>query len=121
MEWKDLPIDIQNRMLDYQEEQGNKRDSSVFERYIETNSNFGGFDWDHTKEGFEYWYEIVRAIPPKHISSYDDLIIGEYYWVRLSDKWVPALYKFNEHFIVGDIAVNRKDIKLENIEPCKHE
>ena len=57
----------------------------------------------------------------QHINSYDELIIGQYYWIKLSDKWFPALYKFNGHFIIDGLAIPKNSISLENIEPLKHE
>ena len=122
MEWKDLPKEIQNRMLDCQVEQGNPRDVSVFEKNV-----YSGFIWCCTKEGFEYWDKILNVIPKKHISSYDDLIIGEYYWVFLDEKWNPtvAYAPFNPdnlyfRFLNG-MHTSCKIVNIEHIEPLKHE
>ena len=48
---KGFPKEIIARMLDYQEEQGNLRDVSVFERDRKEGHYVGGFEWNETKEG----------------------------------------------------------------------
>ena len=48
--WEKLPVEIQERMLQCQEEQGNKKDESVFIRKINEVKSDGGFNWDDTKE-----------------------------------------------------------------------
>lgn len=52
-----FPKEIIARMLDYQEEQGNKRDISVFERWITSGNS--GFDWRYTKENFDFWKQVI--------------------------------------------------------------
>jgi hypothetical protein len=50
----DVPIEVIAKMLERQVEQGNKEDVSVFE-----NSINGGFDWDKSKEGKQFWTEVL--------------------------------------------------------------
>lgn len=57
--FKELPVEIQELMLTRQVEQGNKRDESVFERYIRANKKEGGFNWVYTPENFDYWEKIL--------------------------------------------------------------
>ena len=57
-----FPKEIIARMLECQEEQGNKRDVSVFEREIYAGRFFGGFDWDNTKEAKEDWDFWAKVI-----------------------------------------------------------
>jgi hypothetical protein len=59
-EFKDLPIEIQNKMLDHQEKQGNKRDESVFIKQVLSILFRGGFDWDKTIEGHTFWTEVIK-------------------------------------------------------------
>ena len=47
-------------MLDYQEEQGTKRDITVFENNKSYSLSAGGFDWNKTKEKFWFWEEVIR-------------------------------------------------------------
>jgi hypothetical protein len=46
-------------MLECQEEQGNKRDVTVFEKYKCSAKTEGGFDWDKTKEKDVFWGEVI--------------------------------------------------------------
>ena len=56
---KSFPKDIIARMLNYQEEQGNPRNISVFERNKYTIVELGGFDWDKTIEKNIFWEEVI--------------------------------------------------------------
>lgn len=59
LQFKDLPVEIQERMLDEQVRQGNKRDEEVFEKDITALGGQGGFSWGRTDEGYAFWYEII--------------------------------------------------------------
>lgn len=59
IEFKDLPVEIQRRMLDEQERQGNPRNAEVFERFIDTSVNEGGFWWEESVEGHAFWDKIL--------------------------------------------------------------
>lgn len=61
IEWDKLPIEIQNKMFDYQEKQGNLRNSNVFKNDIETGSIDGGFTWRDTTEGHNFWAKILQS------------------------------------------------------------
>jgi hypothetical protein len=54
-----FPKEIIARMLECQEEQGNKRDVTVFEKYKCSAKTEGGFDWDKTKEKDVFWGEVI--------------------------------------------------------------
>ena len=56
----DYPEWVVELMLQRQEEQGNKRDVSVFERNSEANKLAGGFFWDNTKEEHGIWKEAIE-------------------------------------------------------------
>lgn len=57
--YDELPVEIQERMLLEQEEQGNERNPDVFRGYLQAGENFGGFIWDETNEGFNFWSSIL--------------------------------------------------------------
>jgi len=59
VQFKDLPEEIQERMLDEQVRQGNTRDTEVFE--VEASAGFpeGGFTWGDSIEGHVFWAEII--------------------------------------------------------------
>ena len=59
-ELEGFPKEIIARMLECQEEQGNPRDISVFERDRTAGQYVGGFARYETKEGNRFWYDVVN-------------------------------------------------------------
>ena len=57
-----LPPEIKQKMLKYQVRYGNKPDLQVFEINPTAGLWSGGFSWGSTKEGFEYWDNILGKI-----------------------------------------------------------
>ena len=55
--------EIVSEMLYNQVEQGNPRDVSVFEVRRSTPKDDGGFDWDKTSEGKDYWQVVLGGGP----------------------------------------------------------
>ena len=55
-----FPKEIIARMLECQEEQGNPRDISVFEKLIDAGQCIEGFDWNKTQEDYDFWREVIR-------------------------------------------------------------
>lgn len=54
-----FPEEVVNRMLYYQQEQGNERNVEVFEREKNTSRYSGGFTWGHTEEGHTFWDNVI--------------------------------------------------------------
>ena len=54
-----VPKAIIERMKDYQAEQGNRRNAKVFDDNITCNFENGGFNWEKTREGFNFWNMII--------------------------------------------------------------
>ena len=54
IQFKDLPIEIQQRMLDEQERQGYPRNAKKFEKGVT-----GGFLWRLSLEGVAFWGKIL--------------------------------------------------------------
>lgn len=52
-----FPIYVIQQMVDYQVEQGNEPNVDVFKNDLCASSSDGGFDWEDTREGWEYWYD----------------------------------------------------------------
>jgi len=67
---KSFPEEIVNRMLDYQEEQGNKRDVSVFEQSVTADYQSGGFDWERTQEKGDFWWNVTHARFTEYFAKY---------------------------------------------------
>ena len=59
IQFKDLPVEIKQRMLDEQVRQGNKRDAEVFKEYTMAGIRGGGFTWSRTVEGYAFWKKII--------------------------------------------------------------
>lgn len=57
-----LPAEIKQKMIKYQVMCGNKPDLQVFEKNPTAGSWIGGFSWNSTKEGIEYWNNILGKI-----------------------------------------------------------
>lgn len=55
-----FPEEIVERMLDYQVEQGNPRDVSIFEDSVSYGISSGGFDWDQTPEDHNFWNNVIH-------------------------------------------------------------
>ena len=55
-----FPKEIIARMLDCQEEQGNPRDVTVFEKMINTKQSDKGFTWNKTKDTWYFWCKVIR-------------------------------------------------------------
>lgn len=51
---KGFPKEVVEKMLDRQEEQGDERDISVFER-----NKISGFGWRQTIEGYDFWKRVI--------------------------------------------------------------
>lgn len=56
---KGFPKEVVEKMLERQEEQGNTRDISVFEKYPNANRSTGGFNWDETPETILFWGKVI--------------------------------------------------------------
>lgn len=56
---KDFPIEIVQKLVDQQVKQGNTADVTVFQISDSCNYNFGGFDWGKTKEGYDFWSDVI--------------------------------------------------------------
>lgn len=57
---KDIPIEIIQKMVDYQIKQGNEPNIKVFQKDKFSSKRSGGFDWDETDEGKEFWSSILN-------------------------------------------------------------
>src|SRR5690554_5092218 len=57
--FKDLPVEIQERMLDEQVRQGNPRCAEVFEEHIAAPTREGGFFWARSVDGYDFWEKII--------------------------------------------------------------
>lgn len=59
---KDFPIEIIQKMVSKQVHQGNKADVGIFQIDPVSCAIDGGFDLDKTKEGSNFWYDVISDI-----------------------------------------------------------
>ena len=58
-EIKDFPIEVVQKMVERQVEQGNKADVSVFQGYRNSGKGLDGFTWINSIEGYDFWDEVI--------------------------------------------------------------
>ena len=64
---ENFPIEIVEMMVKQQVKQGNKADVTVFYEDGDAVFVYGGFDWSKTKDGSEFWYNVIRR---KHFDEF---------------------------------------------------
>ena len=55
-----FPQEVVEKMLYYQEQQGYKRDVTVFEKDKRSGNIYKGFIWYNTPEGVSFWNKIIQ-------------------------------------------------------------
>lgn len=71
MEWKELPIEIQNLILERQYEQVGIRNARIFKDNICAGAESDGFTWEHTIEGHDFWEDILDSYHGKVDGFYE--------------------------------------------------
>ena len=56
---RNFPIEVVTKMVEYQVKQGGASNVSVFADKRTAAEIEGGFTWDNTEEGFEFWYNVI--------------------------------------------------------------
>lgn len=56
---KDFPIEVVQKMVERQVEQGNKANVKVFQERVRAGSTGYGFEWSKTEEGRIFWEEVI--------------------------------------------------------------
>ena len=54
-----FPIEVVKKMVEEQVRQGNKADVSIFQECANWDKKHGGFEWEETEDGFEFWDMVV--------------------------------------------------------------
>ena len=54
-----VPIEFVRKMVEEQVRQGNKADVSIFQECANRDKKHGGFEWEETEDGFEFWDMVV--------------------------------------------------------------
>ena len=58
---KGFPIEVVQKIVDYQVKQGNKADVTVFQKDITSTHGEGGVSWGATQETFDFFQDIVKS------------------------------------------------------------
>lgn len=56
---EDFPIEVVEKMIEHQVEQGNKPDVKAFRRFAANDAKGGGFTWENTIEGELFWDKVI--------------------------------------------------------------
>jgi hypothetical protein len=64
---EDFPIEVVQKMIEYQVKQGNKADVTVFQKDITSTHGEGGVSWGATQETFDFFQDIVK---PKNFNLF---------------------------------------------------
>lgn len=57
---ENFPIEVVTKMVEYQIEQGGTANVTVFAINKAASALGGGFSWDFTEEGFDFWFDIIH-------------------------------------------------------------
>lgn len=66
-----FPVEVVQKMVERQVEQGNKADVTVFQQYKTYGKSGGGFTWDETEEHDDFWGKVINE-------EYFDLFFKKY-------------------------------------------
>ena len=56
---KSFPTEVIRAMIREQLGQGNVSDVRVFQCFKSRNASHGGFDWNATSQGFDFWERVI--------------------------------------------------------------
>lgn len=57
----DFPLEVVQKMVDCQIEQGNKGNPEIFSSFIDASRPSGGFSWAITEEGHIFWDHVING------------------------------------------------------------
>ena len=122
-ELKGFPIEIAQRLIECQLEQGNKDDITIFQQNICESKINGGFDWGQTTENIPNWLDIL-------ISKNFKLFFDKYYnnthiyyrgVIDRGEDIINALKKVGGRFTHGQTGGACHTNCLYYIRPIDHE
>lgn len=91
---KNFFIEVVEKMIEEQVKQGNQPNIEVFQNNNTMNAVYGGFDWDKTDDGVEFWSEVI-------VNDNFDLFFERY----------PKKNNTNLVYIIGDSEIGMNIIK----------
>ena len=103
---KNFPIEVVTKMVEHQIAQCGTADIHVFIKNETASSVVGGFDWDSTEEGFDFWNDVISGRKfDKFFKEYPNkfvYIVGDH---EYADDVIAELERrggINEHSLKGD-------------------
>lgn len=103
-EISNFPIQIVQKMVDYQVEQGNKANVEIFQLHNQMTRKGGGFDWNETVEGKSFWVNII-------VNEYFNLFFQLY--PKDAEKKKVRQNVLYKHFVYLLTAVADTDMSIE--------
>lgn len=111
-----FPDEVVEKMLEYQVEQGNKKEVAVFESKKTANYWHNGFSWGKTKEGTSFWSRVIvngnfalffEKYPIKPQKKHNDI---QYNDIELDEYVIP----FEKHTQIEPEKYPKKRIELKS-------
>lgn len=76
-----FPVEVVMKMIEYQVEQGNSPNVRIFQKDKFQNNQNGGFSWNNTVDGYDFWYQVIACCDfnhffnkyPNHLDAADEL------------------------------------------------
>lgn len=100
---KGFPVEVVEKMLEYQHAQGNKRDVSVFEKESSAGRMEGGFSWVETIEGDDFWFYVIN-------DKKFDVFFKRYPRVTASEE--KPMFKRGERILVWDHHEEKAAVRI---------
>jgi hypothetical protein len=123
---ENFPIEVVEKMLEKQYKQVNKKDITVFQENNISDIQHGGFRWENTIEGYEFWNDVIYFKKfDRFFGRYPKLSNNVYIYGddKLYENVIKTLERrggINTKGLLGnsDYAVYYIDPKTNQIERC---
>ena len=106
-----FPVEVVEKMFDYQVKQGNPRNVKLFEINNCAPSLSGGFTWDDTTEGYDFWSDvIIHKNFERFFEKYPEIKLVESFYEQLHairDKVIDAILSNIKNNKALEISLHR--------------
>ena len=103
---KNFPIEVVTKMVEHQIAQCGTADVHIFIKNKAASSLVGGFDWDSTEEGYDFWNDIIHGGEfEKFFKEYPNKFVYIVGGIEYGDVVIAELERrggSNDHGYVGD-------------------
>lgn len=108
-----LPIEVIKEMITEQIRQGNEPNISIFQESRASCKSQGGFSWEESKEGFEFWDEVLENENFNFFFTRYKKIDST---VRNRETGKPIYYIVEEKDLIGEIKDYPKELVQKMID-----